>query len=358
MQVFSLVNTLLSADRQSFKRKLHIQGYAAIPLAPNVGVLRWVQHADTLHVLVSDYRQARKIHLQIEYRLMLQMAPDYVNLTMLQKLEVFKYALDNTTGQDLYRVLWLTSGDSESWLERRSTYTRSLAVSSMVGHILGLGDRHPANLLLDQYTGKVVHIDFGDCFEIAMHREKFPERVPFRLTRMLVSAMEVSGIDGSFKVTSEITMKVLRDNREPLMAVLEAFIYDPLVSWRLTTETDTRTRVQNAPVVTGGANAPAPGAGVDGDQFGAAAAAAYTRYAGGPRRRVQLNEGLAFNEDMTEWRNAKALEVYQRVQKKLTGRDFNPDEELTVEEQVAKLIKQATALENLCQAFPGWCPFW
>ncbi|KAG8766530.1 phosphatidylinositol kinase- protein kinase tor1 [Serendipita sp. 405] len=61
---------------------------------------------------------------------------------------------------------------------------------------------------------------------------------------------------------------------------------------------------------------------------------------------------------MTEWRNAKALEVYQRVQKKLTGRDFNPDEELTVEEQVAKLIKQATALENLCQAFPGWCPFW
>ncbi|KAG8807009.1 phosphatidylinositol kinase- protein kinase tor1, partial [Serendipita sp. 400] len=358
MQVFSLVNTLLSADRQSFKRKLHIQGYAAIPLAPNVGVLRWVQHADTLHVLVSDYRQARKIHLQIEYRLMLQMAPDYVNLTMLQKLEVFKYALDNTTGQDLYRVLWLTSGDSESWLERRSTYTRSLAVSSMVGHILGLGDRHPANLLLDQYTGKVVHIDFGDCFEIAMHREKFPERVPFRLTRMLVSAMEVSGIDGSFKVTSEITMKVLRDNREPLMAVLEAFIYDPLVSWRLTTETDTRTRVQNAPVVTGGANPPAPGAGVDGDQFGAAAAAAYTRYAGGPRRRVQLNEGLAFNEDMTEWRNAKALEVYQRVQKKLTGRDFNPDEELTVEEQVAKLIKQATALENLCQAFPGWCPFW
>lgn len=173
-------------------RQLHIQAYAVIPLAPNVGLIKWVQHADTLHVLVSDYRAARKIHLQIEYRLMLQMAPDYVNLTMLQKLEVFKYALDNTTGQDLYRVLWLTSGDSEAWLERRSTYTRSLAVSSMVGHILGLGDRHPANLLLDQITGKVVHIDFGDCFEIAMHREKFPERIPFRLTRMLVSAMEVS----------------------------------------------------------------------------------------------------------------------------------------------------------------------
>jgi FKBP12-rapamycin complex-associated protein len=120
------------------------------------------------------------------------MAPDYENLTLLQKIEVFEYALENTTGQDLYRVLWLKSANSEHWLERRATYTRSLAVNSMVGHILGLGDRHPSNLLLERSSGKVVHIDFGDCFEVAMHREKFPEKVPFRLTRMITHAMEVA----------------------------------------------------------------------------------------------------------------------------------------------------------------------
>lgn len=120
-----------------------------------------------------------------------QMAPDYENLVLLQKIEVFEYARENTTGQDLYKVLWLKSVDSEHWLERRATYSRSLAVNSMVGHILGLGDRHPSNLMLERSTGKVVHIDFGDCFEVAMHREKFPERIPFRLTRMLTRAMEV-----------------------------------------------------------------------------------------------------------------------------------------------------------------------
>jgi serine/threonine-protein kinase mTOR len=72
-----------------------------------------------------------------------------------------------------------------------ATFTRSLAVNSMVGHILGLGDRHPSNLMLERKTGKVVHIDFGDCFEVAMHREKFPEKIPFRLTRMLTHAMKV-----------------------------------------------------------------------------------------------------------------------------------------------------------------------
>lgn len=68
---------------------------------------------------------------------------------------------------------------------------RSLAVMSMVGYILGLGDRHPSNLMLDRMSGKILHIDFGDCFEVAMTREKFPEKIPFRLTRMLINAMEV-----------------------------------------------------------------------------------------------------------------------------------------------------------------------
>ncbi len=37
---------------------------------------------------------------------------------------------------------------------------------SMVGYILGLGDRHPSNIMLDRHTGKITHIDFGDCFEV------------------------------------------------------------------------------------------------------------------------------------------------------------------------------------------------
>lgn len=146
---------------------------------------------------------------------------------------MFEYALENTNGSDLDKVLWLKSPNSEVWLDRRTNYTRSLAVMSMVGYILGLGDRHPSNLMLDRHTGKITHIDFGDCFEVAMHREKYPEKIPFRLTRMLINAMEVSGIEGNFRFTCESVMRVLRDNRESVMAVLEAFVYDPLINWRL-----------------------------------------------------------------------------------------------------------------------------
>jgi FKBP12-rapamycin complex-associated protein len=222
MQLFGLCNTLLMHDNECRKRHLNIQRYAAVPLSTQSGLLGFVPNSDTLHVLIREYRDSRKILLNIEHRIMLQMAPDYDCLTLMQKVEVFGYALDNTTGQDLYRVLWLKSKSSEAWLDRRTNYTRSLAVMSMVGYILGLGDRHPSNLMLDRVTGKIVHIDFGDCFEVAMHREKYPERVPFRLTRMLTYAMEVSNIEGSYRTTCEHVMRVLRTNKESVMAVLEA----------------------------------------------------------------------------------------------------------------------------------------
>jgi serine/threonine-protein kinase mTOR len=59
-----------------------------------------------------------------------------------------------------------------------------------------------------------------------------------------------------------------------------------------------------------------------------------------------------------EVRNERALFVYNRVQNKITGRDFNPEVALSVAAQVEKLIEQATALENLCRCFSGWCAFW
>lgn len=36
---------------------------------------------------------------------------------------------------------------------------------SMVGYIIGLGDRHLDNVLIDMTTGEVVHIDYNVCFE-------------------------------------------------------------------------------------------------------------------------------------------------------------------------------------------------
>ena len=62
---------------------------------------------------------------------------------------------------------------------------------------------------------------------------RYPEKVPFRLTRMLVNAMEVSGIEGNYRSTATSVMRVLRAKSDSLNAMLEAFVHDPLVAWKL-----------------------------------------------------------------------------------------------------------------------------
>ncbi|KAK4259382.1 hypothetical protein QN277_005720 [Acacia crassicarpa] len=373
MQLFGLVNTLLENSRKTSEKDLSIQRYSVIPLSPNSGLIGWVPNCDTLHQLIREYRDARKITLNQEHKHMLSFAPDYDHLPLVAKVEVFEYALQHTEGNDLAKVLWLKSRTSEIWLERRTNYTRSLAVMSMVGYLLGLGDRHPSNLMLHQYSGKILHIDFGDCFEASMNREKFPEKVPFRLTRMLVKAMEVSGIEGNFRSTCENVMQVLRSNKDSVMAMMEAFVHDPLINWRLfnfneVPQMSTLTSNHVPPVV----NAEDP---------------ATNRELPHPQRGARERELLqAVNQlgDANEVLNERALVVMARMSHKLTGRDFSTcssvssgfiqhavdhsylisgdtrevDHGLSVKLQVQKLIDQATSHENLCQNYVGWCPFW
>lgn len=74
MQLFGLVNTLLSADQECAKRHLSIQQFSVTPLSPGAGLLGWVQHSDTLHMLIKGYRDSRKILVDIEHRLMQQVS--------------------------------------------------------------------------------------------------------------------------------------------------------------------------------------------------------------------------------------------------------------------------------------------
>ncbi|KAH9655480.1 serine/threonine-protein kinase TOR [Citrus sinensis] len=372
MQLFGLVNTLLENSRNTSEKDLSIQRYSVIPLSPNSGLIEWVPNCDTLHYLIREYRDARKITLNQEHKYMLSFAPDYDHLPLIAKVEVFEYALQNTEGNDLARVLWLKSRTSEIWLERRTNYTRSLAVMSMVGYLLGLGDRHPSNLMLHRYSGKILHIDFGDCFEASMNREKFPEKVPFRLTRMLVKAMEVSGIEGNFRSTCENVMQVLRSNRDSVMAMMEAFVHDPLINWRLF-------NFNEVPQMSVFANTHVPPV-VNAEET------APNRELPQPQRGARERELLqAVNQlgDASEVLNGRAVVVMARMSNKLTGRDFSStplptssiqqavdhstlisgdsrevDHGLSVKLQVQKLIIQATSHENLCQNYVGWCPFW
>lgn len=294
MQLFGYINSLIDQSSIPLKNCLSIVTYKVIPLTCEVGLIGWVPDCSTLFDIIHEYRQKHNIQLEIEYANLKRIAPNYESRPLSEKVVAFEKGIAVYEGNDLKQVLFDRARDSADWLDRRSTYTASLASTSMAGYILGLGDRHFYNIMMKSKSAKLVHIDFGDCFEVAMHRENYPEKVPIRLTRLLLNALEVSKIEGTFRSCCENVMSLLRSNDENIMCLLEAFIYDPLLQWC------------------------------------------------GPPDQKQ----------------GTAVAIVDRIKDKLSGNDFKQDNLLSVQEQVEALINQATDSSNLCDMFKGWSPWW
>lgn len=117
-----------------------------------------------------------------------------------------------------------------AWFSSRLAYSRSLSTTSIVGHVLGLGDRHVSNILIDMSRGELVHIDFGVAFDQGKLL-RFPETIPFRLTRDMVDGLGLPGVDGAFRQCCQETLRVLRQGTELIKTILEVFKYDPLFTW-------------------------------------------------------------------------------------------------------------------------------
>ncbi|PIL25206.1 hypothetical protein GSI_13095 [Ganoderma sinense ZZ0214-1] len=234
-QVFDLVNVVLRHDRETQKRKLGVRAYKVIPLASQAGVLEFVDNTTPLanwlkpaHIRYrpNDWSQD-DVHKEMvgsdnKFSGQWRKEPQAVINRFDRVQQHFKPVMRHYFTEKHKTPM--------SWFAMRLHYARSVATNSIVGHILGLGDRHTSNILIDNKTGEVVHIDLGIAFEQGKLLPQ-PERVPFRLTADMVDGLGISGTQGVFHRCAEETLRVLRDGSETILTVLEVFRYDPLHSW-------------------------------------------------------------------------------------------------------------------------------
>lgn len=154
-----------------------------------------------------------------------------------------------TTPDLLTRELWAASPSMSAWWSVSQTFALSLGLTSAFGYLIGLGDRHLDNLLVDLTTGRLIHIDFNVCFDEGRHL-RVPELVPFRLTRILRHPLgpiafqmlgnpPPSSIDsnadaplfGTFGQSFRSTLETFRKINELIMIQMQSFVLDPLTDW-------------------------------------------------------------------------------------------------------------------------------
>lgn len=309
-QFFGLVNTFLQNHRDTWKRRLGIRTYKVVPFTPSAGVLEWVNGTLPLGEYLIGSMRSGGAHGRYG-------VGDWTFLKCRQhmatenyKRKAFQEVCDNFRPVMHYFFLerFLHPPD---WFEKRLAYTRSVAASSMVGYIVGLGDRHSMNILIDQATAEVVHIDLGVAFEQGLML-KTPERVPFRLTRDIIDGMGVTGVEGVFRRCCEETLSVMRTNKEALLTIIEVFIHDPLYKWALSPLKALLRQKETYD---------------------------------------DLETSLEDSQDEYEG-NKDATRALLRVKQKLDG--YEEGEMRSVHGQVQQLIQDAIDPDRLCEMFPGW----
>ncbi|ESO84130.1 hypothetical protein LOTGIDRAFT_229624 [Lottia gigantea] len=257
MQFLSIVNNMFANSKQGSHQLYRARHYSVTPLGPRSGLIQWVEGATPLFGLYKKWQQREALAQTMKNTgTSTNTAPNisrpsevfYNKLTPALKdkgidtldnrkewplnilVKVLQELMEETPADLLARELWCSSTGASEWWLMTKTYSRSVAVMSMIGYIIGLGDRHLDNVLVDLATGEVVHIDYNVCFEKGKGL-RVPERVPFRMTPNIQTALGLTGVEGMFRIASEHVLKTMRKGRETLLTLLEAFVYDPLVDW-------------------------------------------------------------------------------------------------------------------------------
>lgn len=229
-QVFSAVSSVLKLHRSTRQRNLGIRTYKVLPLTSVSGLIEFVPNTIPLH----DYLMPAHERYHPRDFKGSQCRKEISNVQTKSsevRLATYKKATDRF--QPVMRYFFMEYfTDPDDWFAKRTAYTRTTAAISMLGHVLGLGDRHGHNILLDSKNGEVVHIDLGVAFESGRVLP-VPELVPFRLTRDIVDGMGITKTEGVFRRCCEFTLDALREETYSIMTILDVLRYDPLYSWSI-----------------------------------------------------------------------------------------------------------------------------
>ncbi len=230
-QVFEQVSELLKTNRSTRQRNLSIRTYRVLPLTNIAGVIEFVANTIPLHEYLVPAHE-RYYPKDLKGNQCRQEIGGVQSQSVEARVKKFKSVTDRF--HPVMRYFFMEKfKDPDTWFSTRLAYTRSTAAISILGHVLGLGDRHGHNILLDTKSGEVVHIDLGVAFEMGRVLP-VPELVPFRLTRDIVDGMGITKTEGVFRRCCEFTLEALRKEVYSIMTILDVLRYDPLYSWSIT----------------------------------------------------------------------------------------------------------------------------
>ncbi|ORC88335.1 phosphatidylinositol 3-related kinase [Trypanosoma theileri] len=227
MEIASLMNTFFLSDPEARRKRFSLRRYSVAALSDDCAIIEWVNNLSPFRKVVEGCYVMDGTGVRISQ---VKAWKAKVDSGTLSKWDMFEKYILPRTRPVLHNWFHSSFFSHQEWYQARAIYTQATALWSIAGHIVGLGDRHGENLMLDLRRGELMHVDFACMFDKGELLE-VPERVRFRLTQNVVDGMGVLGVDGPFRACCQVALRCQMKNKTAVMSIVETLLHDPLVEW-------------------------------------------------------------------------------------------------------------------------------
>ena len=270
-EVFKVMNEILIKNSNCAKKKLKLNTFVVVPITQKLGIIEWISDTQSLYKvikysmenLIDEYTTQYQSTLNIDS---LDKPPEkkvwelHKSPQYLARIEWYNKKFPKITNilQQSFGALLIQNNEEiirsfrkienmmpsyvlqkslmhylltpEEILAQRISFIRNYAAICISGYILGIGDRHLDNFLINVNNSEIVAIDFGVAFGQGLN-QLIPELVPYRLTRQLCNVLSPFGIKGIIRQTMIDVLSAYKFGKDYILDYCEVFVKEPLLEW-------------------------------------------------------------------------------------------------------------------------------
>jgi hypothetical protein len=220
-EIIDEINNIFKIKHFDINDSMSLKRYLIVPIAPTIILAEWLSNSISLSSVIEEQSKKDLIYQEENKSIILFNNSDRPIIkrgSIINEEEKFNI---------LYNYYYYNFFDPNLWYSAKRKYIVSTAIWSMASFLVGLGDRHPGNIMINKMNGEIIHIDFGYVALKGLSLT-YPEIVDFRFTINLRKNLGLFEENGIFNYICVKTLKTFKEYYKTLSARIEYYQFDPL----------------------------------------------------------------------------------------------------------------------------------